>query len=158
MKSWKQNFDQEMEEFRGCVGHRNQIVQALAPAQCSSVGSTSTPLKSCSAQQFWDLIIIYNEVDHNSLAICMKKVDDRTTFLFKSDQEHCQNFHCSEWSDWAIFSQPEKCRLILFVKELRFCRQNPDCVIVEAHYTSCDVKITESRFNLIDLIRPCQLY
>ena len=138
MKSWKQNFDQEMEEFRGCVGHRNQIVQALAPAQCSSVGSTSTPLKSCSAQQFWEE---FWEVDHNSLAICRKKVDDRTTFLFKSDQEHCQNFHCSEWSDWAIFSQPEKCRLML-----RFCRKNPDCVIVEAHYTRCDDDAITERY------------
>ena len=134
MKSWEQNFDQEMEEFRGCVGHRSQPVQALAPAQCSSVGSTSTPLKSCSTQHFWD----YAEVDYNSLAICKKKVDNRTTYLFQSDQEQCQNFHCSMWSDWAYFDKPEKCRLFGFVKGLRFCRQNPDCVIVEAHYTRCD--------------------
>ena len=139
-----------MEEFRGCVGNRNQTVQALAPAQCSSVSSTSTPLKSCSAQQFWD----YAEVDYNSLTICSKNVDNRTTYLFQSDQEHCQNFHCSVWSDWAIFSKPEKCGLIGFVKELRFCRQNPDCVIVEAYYSRCD-RITDRQDRHIIPIKNC---
>ena len=132
MKSWEQNFDKEMEEFRGCVGHKDQTIQAFAPAQCSFMGSTSTPLKSCSALQFWD----YAEVD--SLSICRKRVGDVETYLFQSDREHCQNFNCSVWSDWAIFSKPEKCTLIGFVKELRFCRQNLDCVIVEARYTRCD--------------------
>ena len=141
IKSWKKNFDEQMNEFRGCVGSQTNDVTALAPAQCRSVGST--PNKPCSGKKFWDYAEITAKVQAKD--ICKKEVDDagtedRITYLFKS--EHCTELECSNvWSHWESYNKTDDCAWTNpFLSKLKFCRQskNKNCVIAEANYKRCD--------------------
>ena len=155
MKYWHQNFEKEMNEFNEYFDSEDlQTEKPVVPAKCSSVGSISSPPsppKSCSLPDFWDYVEANTEKN-----LCLKNETGTTTYLFKSSLERCKNFRCLyKWSDWDTFSidENECVDSVGSIKKLRFCRQSPDCVIVEAHYTRCD-GITD-KYEKWDRIENC---
>ena len=108
IKSWEQNFDEEMEDFKKCLDNQ-EFIGVLGPAQCRSVGSTLT--KPCKpGEKFWD---IYEKLEN----VCRKETHEGITYLFKSDREHCKDFSCSKnkWSYWMNNTEEENCFKPFFI-------------------------------------------